>query len=71
MMNYLPMNKLGARETASKIVQFGIFLPGVDPANGYAVSVKIIHQVDQYIQTVLPTVVTQSHSVDPTYGDYW
>src|SRR5580658_1641047 len=71
MMNYLPMNKMGAREIASKIVQFGIFLPGVDPADGYAVSVKIVHQVDQYIQSVLPAVVTQTHSVDPIYGDYW
>ncbi len=70
-MNYLPMNKLGALEIAPKVVQFGILLPGVDPANGYAVSVKIIHEVDQYIQAAPPAVVTQSHSVDPVYGDYW
>jgi maltooligosyltrehalose trehalohydrolase len=70
-MNYLPMNRLGALETAPKIVQFGILLPGVDPGDGYAVSVKIIHELDQYIQDAAPAVVTQSHSLDPIYGDYW
>ena len=70
-MNYLPMNKLGALEISSKVLQFGIFLPGVDPAQGYAVSVKIIHETDQYLQTAQPAVVPQAHSVDPTYGDYW
>jgi len=37
-MDYLPMHKLGAREKSPKIVQFGIFLPGVDSGTGYAVS---------------------------------
>src|ERR1700721_2865609 len=70
-MDYIPMNKLGAREVSPKIVQFGIFLPGVDSANGYAVSVKIIHEIDQYIQAAQAAVVPQAHSLDPTYGDYW
>jgi 1,4-alpha-glucan branching enzyme len=70
-MNYLPMNQLGARESSSKVVQFGIFLPGIDPAQGYAVSVKIIHEKDQYIQAAQAAVVAQTHSVDATYGDYW
>jgi hypothetical protein len=38
IMDYLPMHKLGAREKSPKIVQFGIFLPGVDSGTGYAVS---------------------------------
>lgn len=70
-MDYIPMNKLGAREVSPKTVQFGIFLPGVDSANGYAVSVKIIHEIDQYIQAAQAAVVPQAHSLDPTYGDYW
>src|SRR5579862_255386 len=70
-MNYLPMNKLGAQEIAPKVIQFGIFLPGVDPANGYAVSVKIIHEEDQYLQAAAPALIAQSHSLDPTYGNYW
>ncbi|MFZ3334149.1 MAG: hypothetical protein WA197_26195 [Candidatus Acidiferrales bacterium] len=70
-MNYLSMNQLGALEISPKVVQFGIFLPGVDSSHGYAVSVKIIHETDQYLQAVQPALVTQTHSVDPSYGDYW
>jgi maltooligosyltrehalose trehalohydrolase len=67
----LPMEQLGARETSPNVLKFGIFLPGVDPARGYAVSVKIIHEDDQYIQSVQPVILPQTHSVDPRYGDYW
>src|SRR5260370_2907398 len=70
-MDYLPLNKLGARETSPGVLEFGILLPGVDPAGGYAVSIKIIHEVDQYLQAVQPVSVAQVHAVDPTYGDYW
>lgn len=65
------MNKLGAQETSSKVIQFGIFLPGVDSGNGYNVSVKIIHEADQYLQAAQAAVVAQNHSVDAIYGDYW
>jgi maltooligosyltrehalose trehalohydrolase len=65
------MNKLGALETSSNVIQFGIFLPGVDSGKGYTVSVKIIHETDQYLQAAQPAVVPQTHSVDATYGDYW
>lgn len=70
-MNYLPMGTLGAQVIAPNVIQFGVFLPGVDPAKGYGVSIKIIHEADQYLQNVSPVVVPQTHSVDPTYGDYW
>ena len=70
-MNYLPMDRLGARETSPDVLEFGIFLPRVDPASGYSVSVKIIHEDDQYIQSVQPVVLPQTHSIDPLYGDYW
>ena len=55
-MNYLPMTKLGAQEVSPKVIQFGVFLPGVDASTGYAVSAKIIHETDQYIQAVQPGV---------------
>ena len=71
LMKYLSMDKLGAQEISPKVVQFGIFLPGVDSGKGYAVSVKIIHERDQYLQAAQPAQVTQAHSVDPVYGDYW
>ena len=70
-MNYLPMSTLGAQEISSKVIQFGIFLPGIDSSQGYAVSAKIIHEIDQYLQAAQPALVAQTHSVDPTYGDYW
>ncbi len=70
-MNYLPMNTLGAQEISPKVIQFGIFFPGVDPSKGYAVSVKIIQETDQYLQAAQPAVVAQVHSVDPVYGDFW
>jgi hypothetical protein len=69
-MNYLPMNQLGALEISPNVIQFGIFLPGVDSGQGYAVSVKIIHETDQYLQaarqrwwhrltlSILPTAIT-------------
>src|ERR1700733_10649649 len=70
-MNYLAMNTLGAIETASKVVQFGVFLPGVDAGAGYTVSVKIIHEKDQYLQAAQTAVVAQGYSVDPVYGYFW
>jgi hypothetical protein len=70
-MRYLPMDKLGARETSQDVLEFGILLPGIDPAFGYSVSIKIIHEDDQYIQSVQPVVLPQAHSMDPRYGDYW
>jgi 1,4-alpha-glucan branching enzyme len=71
LMNYLPMTQLGAQEISPKVIQFGIFLPGVDPSSGYRVSVKIIHETDQYIQAAQPAVIAQAHSTDPNYGDFW
>ena len=66
-MNYLPMNTLGAQEISPKVIQFGIFLPGVDSAAGYAVSVKIIHETDQYLQAIPPVVVAQNSQTCRSY----
>ncbi len=70
-MNLLPMSKLGAQEISPKVVHFGIYLPGINPGKGYGVSVKIIHETDQYLQKIQPVLLQQNHSVDPIYGDYW
>jgi maltooligosyltrehalose trehalohydrolase len=69
-MNYLSMNKLGAVESSPNVIQFGIYLPGVDASKVYTVSVKIIHEIDQYLQAVQPLLVALVHSVDAPYGDY-
>lgn len=64
-MNYAPMNNRGALETSPKVVQFGISPLGVNSDAGYSVSVKIIHDMGQYLQAAEPAVVAEAHSVDP------
>jgi 1,4-alpha-glucan branching enzyme len=70
-MNYLPMNTLGAQEVSPWVVQFGIYLPGVDPANGYKVSVLISHENDQFLQAAEPAEVVQTPSLDAAHGNFW
>jgi 1,4-alpha-glucan branching enzyme len=70
-MNLLPLNLLGARETAPGVVEFGIFLPWVATDQGNRLWVKVIHEQDQFLQAIPPLEFELSHSVDPVYGDYW
>jgi 1,4-alpha-glucan branching enzyme len=70
-MQLLPMSRLGPRETASGTVQFGVFLPWVSAAHGHSLSIKLIHENDQFLQDVPPLQFPLAHSVDPEYGDYW
>ena len=54
-MNLLPLNRLGAREDSLQpgVSDFGVLLPGVNPVDG-TLSVKIIHQHDQFLQDIQP-----------------
>ncbi len=70
-MQLLPLSQLGPRETAPGVVQFGILLPWVSAAAGNQLSVKIIHEADQFLQDIPPLEFPLAHSVDPQYGDYW
>jgi len=70
-MQLLPMSRLGPRETAPGTVQFGVLLPWVSAAHGHRLSIKIIHEADQFLQDVPPLEFPLAHSVDPQYGDYW
>lgn len=70
-MKLLPLSKLGARETAHGILDFGLFLPWVSAANGNRLWVRIIHEKDQFLQHVKPLEFELTHSIDPEYGDYW
>jgi len=70
-MNLLPMDKLGAREVAPGIIQFGVLLPWVAAQDGNRVFVKIIHENDQFLQRIPAVPVELTHSLDPVYGDYW
>lgn len=70
-MDLLPLQRLGARETASGVLDFGVFLPWVSARDGNRLSVKIIHEEDQFLQDRRSLEIPLDHSVDPRYGDYW
>lgn len=67
----LPMNKLGPREISPGVVTFGLLLPWVSDVDGNRISVKILHEKDQFLQDIQPNEYFLTHSTDPVYGDYW
>jgi hypothetical protein len=69
-LNLLPMGELGAIET-NGTVAFGLWLPWVSAADGNAVTIKIIHEADQFLQNVPPREFQLSHSIRDPYGDFW
>lgn len=70
-MKLLPLDRLGARESAGGTVDFGLFLPWVSAADGNRLWVKVIHEQDQFLQDIPPLLFELAHSSDPDYGDYW
>ncbi len=70
-MDLLPLDRLGARQSGPGTLDFGMLLPWVAAKDGNRVWVKIIHERDQFLQSVLTEAFELVHSVDPTYGDYW
>ncbi|MFZ2375726.1 MAG: alpha-amylase, partial [Methanothrix sp.] len=70
-MNLLPLERLGARCTPEGIADFGVFLPWVSDENGNRISVKIIHETDQFLQDVPAKSFPMECSIDPKYGEYW
>ena len=69
-LNLLPLSQLGAIETDG-MVTFGLWLPWVSATDGNQVSVKIIHEADQFLQRVPPREFPLTHSVREPYGDFW
>lgn len=69
-LNLLPMSALGAVES-NGAVTFGLWLPWVSAGDGNAVTVKIIHEADQFLADVPPREFPLTHSVRPPYGDFW
>jgi hypothetical protein len=49
-MQLLPLDALGPREVEPGQVRFGLFLPWVSAADGNQLSVKMIHESDQFLQ---------------------
>lgn len=69
-MQLMPLGSLGAVEN-NGAVTFGLWLPWVSATDGNAVTVKIIHEADQFLQAVPPREFALAHSVRPPYGDFW
>jgi maltooligosyltrehalose trehalohydrolase len=69
-MSLLPLGALGAIES-NGVITFGLWLPWVSTADGNTVSVKIIHEADQFLQGISPKEFPLTHSVRPPYGDFW
>ena len=70
VLNLLPLGTLGAIEN-NGVVTFGLWLPWVSAGDGNVVSVKIIHEADQFLQRVAPREFPLTHSVRAPYGDFW
>lgn len=69
-LNLLPLGTLGAVENAGAVT-FGVWLPWVSAADGNTVSVKIIHEADQFLQDVPAREFQLAHSIRAPYGDFW
>ena len=69
-MKLMPLGSLGAVET-NGTVTFGLWLPWVSATDGNAVTVKIIHEADQFLQDVSPREFPLTHSIRGPYGDFW
>ena len=66
----LPMGKFGAIEN-NGTVTFGVCLPWVSASDGNQVSVKVIHERDQFLQAIPAREFPMTHSMQAPYGDYW
>jgi 1,4-alpha-glucan branching enzyme len=69
-MQLMPLESLGAVETDGAVT-FGLWLPWVSATDGNAVTVRIIHEDDQFLQGVPPREFPLIHSVRAPYGDFW
>lgn len=68
----LPLNKLGPREISQGKMMLGLFLPWISATDGYRVTVKILHEKDQFLQRIRSKEFALSHlSTDPVYGNFW
>jgi 1,4-alpha-glucan branching enzyme len=69
-LNLLPLGTLGAIENNGAI-SFGLWLPWVSATDGNAVTVKIIHEADQFLQDVPAREFPLAYSVRAPHGDFW
>src|SRR3954452_18033460 len=69
-LSLMPLDTLGAVEN-NGVVTFGLRLPWVSAGDGNAVTVKIIHEADQFLEGVPAREFALTHSARPPYGDVW
>lgn len=69
----MDLSRLGARQKPNgKEVDFGVYLPLITQAAGYEVAVRIIHEDDQFLQSVPSLRFPLGEGVPhPEYGSYW
>jgi 1,4-alpha-glucan branching enzyme len=70
-MNLMPLDRLGPREIAPGLVRFGVFLPWVGTNDGNRLTLRIIHEDDQFLREIPPLDFPMNHTMDAAYGDYW
>jgi maltooligosyltrehalose trehalohydrolase len=74
-MSLLPLSLLGARVQAAspKVIDFGLYLPGLTSAGGFSITLKIIHEADQFIQTIPPFLIPLGNPNNTAFpnDDYW
>jgi 1,4-alpha-glucan branching enzyme len=66
----MPLHKLGPHDQGSKM-HFGLLLPGIDPASGFLLQLRVIHENDQFVESEPATRHDMTHSRVESYGDYW
>ena len=64
----LPLGTLGPIETGGTVT-FGLWLPWVSASDGNAMTVKVIHERDQFLQGIAPREFSMTHSLRAPYGD--
>lgn len=67
----LPLSTLGPRQLRKELYRFGVLFPGVSPEDKNTLTLKIIHEKDQFLQEIQPNEFAMTHSMDPVYGDLW
>lgn len=70
-MKKLPLDQLGPHEISPGVVNFGILLPWISATDGNHLFVKIIHERDQFIQSIQPLIFELQHRINADYGDMW
>jgi len=63
------LSEVGANITqlgvSSWRIQFGIYLPGITPADGYTLQARVIHEVDQFTAGVPPVAILLNYVGGP------